>query len=64
MQIRYYAYFDTKGEKTEFINLLRNCKNDIEAINAISKKYPDLPLTKISGIVENFKQYINNHETE
>ena len=64
MQIKYYAYFDTKGEKTEFINILRNCKNDIEAINALSRKYPAIPLTKLNGIIENFKKYINNHETE
>lgn len=64
MQIKYYAYFESKGEKTEFINLLRNSRNDIEAINKISAKYPDLPLSKINGIIENFKKYINNHETE
>lgn len=64
MQIKYYAYFDTKGEKTEFINTLRNCKNDIEAINTLSRKYPEIPLTKLNGIIENFKKYINNHETE
>lgn len=55
MQIKYYAYFESKGEKTEFINLLRNSRTDIEAINKISAKYPDLPLSKINGIIDNFK---------
>lgn len=64
MQIKYYAYFKSKGEKTEFINILRNSRNDIEAVNKILAKYPELSPSKVNGIIDNFKKYINNHETE
>lgn len=64
MQIKYYAYFESKGEKTEFINILRNSRNDIEAVNKILAKYPELSPSKVNGIIDNFKKYINNHEAE
>ena len=53
MRVRYFAWFDSKHERTEFINLLRSAKSDI------MQKYPELTLSEVSGIVNNFKKEIN-----
>ena len=29
----------------------------------VAQKYPDLRMSEIAGIVDNFKKQINNHET-
>lgn len=58
MQIRYFAWFETKHEKTEFIKLLNSCRSDIEAVNKVSEKYPELPYSKVQGVVDNFKKEI------
>lgn len=59
MQVRYFAWFDSKHEKTEFINLLRSAKSDIDAVNKVMSKYPELSLSEVNGIVDNFKNEIN-----
>lgn len=59
MQVRYFAWFDSKHERTEFINLLRSAKSDIDAVNKVMQKYPELTLSEVSGIVNNFKKEIN-----
>lgn len=59
MQVRYFAWFDNQTERKEFITLLNNCNSDIDAINKVSIKYPELSMSQIKGIVENFKKEIN-----
>lgn len=59
MQIKYYAWFETKSEKTELLQLIRESRSDIEAINKILQKYPNVKLNEVKGIVENFKKEIN-----
>ena len=59
MRVRYFAWFDSKHEKTEFINLIKSAKSDIDAVNKVTKKYPELTLSEVSGIVDNFKKEIN-----
>lgn len=59
MRVRYFAWFDSKLERTEFINLLRSAKSDIDAVNKVMQKYPELTLSEVSGIVNNFKKEIN-----
>lgn len=59
MRVRYFAWFDSKRERTEFINLLRSAKSDIDAVNKVMQKYPELTLSEVSGIVNNFKKEIN-----
>ena len=63
MRVRYFAWFDSKAEQTEFIKLLNESRTENEAINKVAQKYPDLRLSEIAGIVDNFKKQINNHET-
>ena len=63
MRVRYFAWFDSKSEQTEFIKLLNESRTESEAINKIAQKYPDLRMSEIAGIVDNFKKQINNHET-
>lgn len=58
MRVKYFAWFDSKHEKTEFINLLRTCRSDIEATSKLMQKYPDLKMSEVAGIVDNFKQEI------
>lgn len=59
MRVRYFAWFSSKHERTEFINLLRSAKSDIDAVNKVMQKYPELTLSEVSGIVNNFKKEIN-----
>lgn len=59
MQIRYFAWFETKHEKTEFIKMLNSCHSDIEAIRLLMDKYPNFDMAQIRGIVDNFKNEIN-----
>lgn len=59
MHVRYFAWFDSKYERTEFINLLRSAKSDVDAVNKVMQKYPELTLSEVSGIVNNFKKEIN-----
>lgn len=59
MQVRYFAWFDNQTERKEFIALLNNCSSDIDAINKVSVKYPDLSMLQIKAVVENFKKEIN-----
>lgn len=63
MRVRYFAWFDSKSEQTEFIKLLNESRTESEAINRVAQKYPDLRMSEIAGIVDNFKKQINNHET-
>lgn len=59
MHVRYFAWFDSKHERTEFINLLKSAKSDVDAVNKVMNKYPELSLSEVSGIVNNFKKEIN-----
>ena len=59
MRVKYFAWFETKHEKTEFIKLLNSCRSDVEAINKILQKYPELKMSEASGIVNNFKNELN-----
>lgn len=59
MQVRYFAWFETKHEKTEFIELLNSCRSDVEAVNKVMDKYPHLTFAQVEGIVDNFKKEIN-----
>lgn len=63
MRVRYFAWFDSKAEQTEFIKLLNESRTENEAINKVAQKYPNLRMSEIAGIVDNFKKQINNHET-
>lgn len=63
MRVRYFAWFDSKAEQIEFIKLLNDSRTENEAINKVAQKYPDLRMSEIAGIVDNFKKQINNHET-
>lgn len=54
MQIKKWVYFDTQNEKTEFIRLLRSSNTEIEAIQKVSDKYPDMSLYDIEDAVKNF----------
>lgn len=59
MQIRYFAWFESKHEKTEFIKLLNSCRSDIEAIAKIMKLYPELKQYEVAGVVGNFRKELN-----
>ena len=59
MRVKYFAWFESKHERTEFIKLLNSAKSDIDAINKVMQKYPELSLSEVSGIVDNFKKEIN-----
>lgn len=59
MQVKYYAWFETKHEKTEFIHLLNSCRSEMEAFAKVMDKYPNLSISQVNGIVENFKTEIN-----
>ena len=63
MRVRYFAWFDSKAEQTEFIKLLNESRTENEAINKVAQKYPDLRMSEIAGIVDIFKKQINKHET-
>lgn len=54
MQIRKWVYFETKNEKTEFIRIIQSSRTDIEAIQKISDKYPEISLFDIEDAVKNF----------
>lgn len=60
MRVKYFAWFETKHEKTEFINLIRSCRSDVEALKKVLDKYPELSMVEASGIVDNFKKEINS----
>lgn len=64
MEVRWFAWFETKHEKTEFTRLLNGCVNDIEAISKVMNKYPNLSVDQAKGLVENFKNEINKNETK
>lgn len=59
MQVRYFAWFDSKQERNDFIKLLNTSRSDIEATNRVLSKYPQLKLQEAAGIVDNFKKEIN-----
>ncbi len=59
MRIRYFAWFDSKAERTEFISLLNKSRSESEAISKLLDKYPDLSMSAISGIVSIFQKEIN-----
>lgn len=59
MRIRYFAWFDSKAERTEFISLLNKSRSESEVISKLLDKYPDLSMSAISGVVSNFQKEIN-----
>lgn len=59
MRIRYFAWFDSKAERTEFISLLNKSRSESEAISKLLDKYSDLSMSAISGVVSNFQKEIN-----
>lgn len=59
MQVKYFAWFESKHEKTEFINLLNSCRSDVEAINKVLQANPTLKTAEAAGIVDNFKKELN-----
>lgn len=59
MRIRYFAWFDSKAERTEFISILNQSRSESEAISKLLYKYPDLSMSAISGVVNNFQKEIN-----
>lgn len=59
MRIRYFAWFDSKAERTEFLSILNQSRSETEAISKLLDKYPDLKMSELSGIVDNFKKEIN-----
>lgn len=59
MQVRYFAWFDSQSEKTEFIKIINSSKSEIDAVNKVMAKYPNLSISQINGIVQNFKKEIN-----
>ena len=59
MRIRYFAWFDSKAERTEFISILNQSRSESEAIRKLLDKYPDLSMSAISGVVNNFQKEIN-----
>lgn len=59
MRIRYFAWFDSKVERTEFLSILNQSRSETEAISKLLDKYPDLKMSELSGIVDNFKKEIN-----
>lgn len=59
MRIRYFAWFDSKAERTEFISILNQSRSESEAIGKLLDKYPDLSMSAISGVVSNFVKEIN-----
>jgi hypothetical protein len=59
MRIRYFAWFDSKAERTEFISILNNSRSEIDAINKLMNRFPELKMAEISGVVDNFKKEIN-----
>lgn len=59
MRIRYFAWFDSKAEKNEFIGLINSSRSDIEAIRKVMDKYPELKMAEAAGVVDNFKKELN-----
>ena len=59
MRIRYFAWFDSKAERTEFISILNQSRSESEAISKLLDKYTDLSMSAISGVVSNFVKEIN-----
>lgn len=59
MRVKYFAWFESKHEKTEFIKLIRSSKSDIDALNRVMSKYPEISLAEASGVVDNFKNEID-----
>lgn len=54
MQIKKWVYFETQNEKTEFIKLIRSSSTEIEAIQKVSDKYPNMSLYDVQDAVKNF----------
>lgn len=54
MQIKKWVYFETQNEKTEFIKLIRSSNTEIEAIQKVSDKYPNMSLYDVQDAVKNF----------
>lgn len=61
MRITYWAWFDSKSERTEFIKILNESPSKIEAIRRLSVKYPQYSLEKLNGVVENFNSELNKN---
>lgn len=57
--VPWWVWFDSKQEEREFKQILNSSKSDIEAIDKVLDKYPNLTLDQASGIVDNFKKEIN-----
>lgn len=64
MHVRYFAWFNTKTEKTNFIKTLNESRSEVEAINKLMSIYPELKMSEIAGVVNNFKNEINKNETK
>lgn len=63
MRVKYFAWFDSKHEKTEFVNLLRECRSDMEAVSKVMERYPEINMSEAMGVVENFKKKINTKKS-
>lgn len=59
MRVKYFAWFESKHEKTEFLDLIRTCRSDMEAVIKIVNKYPKVTLSEAQGVVDNFKKELN-----
>lgn len=59
MHVRYFAWFDSKAEKNEFLSLINSSRSDIEAIRKVMDKYPELKMAEAAGLVDNFKNELN-----
>lgn len=57
--VPWWVWFDSRQEEREFKKMLNESKSDIEAIDKVLDKYPNLTLDQASGIVDNFKKEIN-----
>ena len=57
--VPWWVWFDSEQEEREFKQMLNSSKSDIEAIDKVLDKYPNLTLDQASGIVDNFKKEIN-----
>lgn len=64
MHVRYFAWFNTKTEKINFIKILNESRSEVEAINKLMSIYPELKMSEIAGVVNNFKNEINKNETK
>lgn len=64
MRVKYFAWFNSREERREFISILNSSRTDIEAVSKLLKKYPEIRQAELAGVVDNFKKELNKNESK